>query len=190
MAFRDLLNPNHSTIPCSFLPATTRSAGNCARVPGLAGDQPEILSAGNTLLLFPDLSPVTQSRCKGLAGIRKSFVCEVEATLRARGTCEKGKWNTPGAGETWLCGGSATTPAVEPDLAFWSGPELNNACSPSYTVCTAGGVLCPALPGSGSAPWRSLLPAPPPAAPSCESLNKARENQAQAVQFADDLCTC
>lgn len=30
----------------------------------------------------------------------------------------------------------------------------------------------------------------PPAAPSCESLNKARENQAQAVQFADDLCTC
>lgn len=59
----------------------TRRAGNCAPVPGLAGDQPEILSAGNTLLLFPDLSPVTQSRCKGLAEIRKSFVCEVEATL-------------------------------------------------------------------------------------------------------------
>lgn len=45
----------------------------------LAGDQPEILSDGNRILLFPALSPVTQSRCKGLAQIRKSFVCEVEA---------------------------------------------------------------------------------------------------------------
>lgn len=110
-------------------------------------------------------------------------MCEVEATLRARGTCEKGKRDTPAAGETRLCGGRATLPAVKPDLTFWSVPELNNARSPSCTVCTVGGML-------RLAPCGSLLPAPPPAAPSCESLNKARENQAQAVQFADDLCTC
>lgn len=45
----------------------------------LAGDQPEILSDGNRILLFPDASSVTQSICKGLAEIRKPFVCEVEA---------------------------------------------------------------------------------------------------------------
>lgn len=187
---KGLLNPKHSTILRSFPPATARGAGNRARVPGLAGDQPEILSAGNTTLPLPGLSPTTQNRCKGLAGIRKSFVCEVEAALRARGSCEKGKWDTPGAGGTRPCGGRGTTPPVKPDPAFWSGPELNNARSPSHAMCRVGGMLCLAFPISGSAPWRSPLPALPPAAPSCESLNKAGENQAQAVQFADDLCTC
>lgn len=60
----------------SSFPAITYGVGNCSWVPRLAREQPEILHNGNRILLFPDL---TQSRCKGLAEIRKCFVCEVEA---------------------------------------------------------------------------------------------------------------
>jgi len=110
----------------------------------LAGDQPEInLSDGNRILLFPDLSSITQSRWEGPASIRKSAVCKVEAKRSA--------------------------------------PEVNR--SGSTHICRHW-------------PWGCMAPAVLTTSPlllsctaaSCETRHG--ENQAQAVQFADDLCTC